>query len=247
MVRETRLDRAGFTRLVMELADLPGHPARAIAHRHKAAMEAWWESLLAKAGVSSPAERAREVVLLHRGRDRADPHSWRSELCRGGGPGRKETRRSTRSPAEEALIMTKSAEPYRLSLALAATGGDCLWAENDRAKARFGYAVATDSLPLTDALKNRVAAVVRRYEAATAGDLGDPDMPFGPYLFGFEPEAAGFAAEVRSIAIRLQEELGPEFAIEHSFDEPPPPIVGWRWSKAAGWLRALIRLPKSWR
>ena len=58
---------AGFTRLVMELADLPGHPARAIAHRHKAAMEAWWASLLEKAGVPSPAERAREIVLLLEG------------------------------------------------------------------------------------------------------------------------------------------------------------------------------------
>jgi AcrR family transcriptional regulator len=58
---------AGFTRLVMELADLPGHPARAIAHRHKAAMEAWWASLLEMAGVSSPSERAREVALLIEG------------------------------------------------------------------------------------------------------------------------------------------------------------------------------------
>jgi AcrR family transcriptional regulator len=31
---------AGFTRFVMELADLPGHPARKIARRHKAAVEA---------------------------------------------------------------------------------------------------------------------------------------------------------------------------------------------------------------
>ena len=58
---------AGFTRLAMELADLPGHPARAIAHRHKAAMEAWWAGLLEKAGVPSPAERAREIVLLLEG------------------------------------------------------------------------------------------------------------------------------------------------------------------------------------
>lgn len=57
----------GFTRLVMELADMPGHPARAIAHRHKAAFEAWWASLLAKAGVAAPAERAREVMLLIEG------------------------------------------------------------------------------------------------------------------------------------------------------------------------------------
>jgi AcrR family transcriptional regulator len=58
---------AGFTRLAMELADLPGHPARAIAHRHKSAMEAWWAGLLERAGVSSPVERAREVVLLLEG------------------------------------------------------------------------------------------------------------------------------------------------------------------------------------
>jgi AcrR family transcriptional regulator len=58
---------AGFTRLVMELADLKGHPARVIAHRHKAAMEAWLASVLEKAGVSSPLERAREVALLIEG------------------------------------------------------------------------------------------------------------------------------------------------------------------------------------
>lgn len=58
---------AGFTRLVMELADLPGHPALAIAKRHKAAVEARWVSLLTRAGVSSPIKRAREVVLLMEG------------------------------------------------------------------------------------------------------------------------------------------------------------------------------------
>jgi AcrR family transcriptional regulator len=58
---------AGFTRLAMELADLPGHPARAIAKRHKAAMEALWTARFDKAGISSPSERAREVVLLLEG------------------------------------------------------------------------------------------------------------------------------------------------------------------------------------
>src|SRR6266536_5784865 len=58
---------AGFTRLAMELADLPGHPARAVAKRHKAALEAWWTNLLAEAGVASPGERAREVALLIEG------------------------------------------------------------------------------------------------------------------------------------------------------------------------------------
>jgi AcrR family transcriptional regulator len=62
-----RWSGAGFTRVVVELADLRGHPARAIAHRHKASVEVWLASQLAKAGVTSPRERAREVTLLMEG------------------------------------------------------------------------------------------------------------------------------------------------------------------------------------
>jgi hypothetical protein len=51
----------------MELADLPGHPARTIARRHKSAMEGWWAGVLERASVPSPLERAREVVLLIEG------------------------------------------------------------------------------------------------------------------------------------------------------------------------------------
>ena len=58
---------SGFTRLVIELADLRGHPARVIARRHKAMMEAQFADLLAKAGVAAPHERAREVWLLCEG------------------------------------------------------------------------------------------------------------------------------------------------------------------------------------
>jgi AcrR family transcriptional regulator len=58
---------SGFTRLVIELADLPGHPARVIARRHKALLEAHLAELFAKAGVVSPRELAREVWLLSEG------------------------------------------------------------------------------------------------------------------------------------------------------------------------------------
>jgi len=58
---------SGFTRLVIELADLPGHPARAIARRHKAMLEAHLAELFAKAGIAAPRERAREVWLLSEG------------------------------------------------------------------------------------------------------------------------------------------------------------------------------------
>ena len=58
---------SGFTRLVIELADLPGHPARKIARRHKAALESHFAELLAKAGAATPKETAREIWLLSEG------------------------------------------------------------------------------------------------------------------------------------------------------------------------------------
>ncbi len=58
---------AGFTRIVMELADLPGHPARAIARRHKAALEDWLAGEFERRGASSPAQLARGVAILIEG------------------------------------------------------------------------------------------------------------------------------------------------------------------------------------
>lgn len=62
-----RWSGSGFTRLVVELADLPGHPARAIARRAKATTETWLAELFAAARVVRPRERAREVMLLMEG------------------------------------------------------------------------------------------------------------------------------------------------------------------------------------
>jgi len=62
-----RWEGAGFTRLVMELADRPGHPARAIARRHKAAVEAWLAEELRRRGIAGAPDRAREIVLLLEG------------------------------------------------------------------------------------------------------------------------------------------------------------------------------------
>ena len=58
---------SGFTRLVIELADLPGHPARMIARRHKALLEMHFGEMLAEAGVARPRETAREIWLLSEG------------------------------------------------------------------------------------------------------------------------------------------------------------------------------------
>jgi AcrR family transcriptional regulator len=57
----------GFTRFVIELADMPGHPARVIARRHKAMIEAELTKVFVRAGVPAAAQRAREVMLLAEG------------------------------------------------------------------------------------------------------------------------------------------------------------------------------------
>jgi hypothetical protein len=58
---------AGYTRIVMELADLPGHPARQIARRHKAQVEAWLAGELARRSVAASEECARKVQMLLEG------------------------------------------------------------------------------------------------------------------------------------------------------------------------------------
>lgn len=62
-----RWSGSGFTRLVVELADLPGHPARAIARRAKAKTESWLAERLADARVRNARERSREIMLLMEG------------------------------------------------------------------------------------------------------------------------------------------------------------------------------------
>jgi len=58
---------SGFTRAVMELADLPGHPARHAASRHKAAVERWFADELGRGGVGGAPTVARQVMLLIEG------------------------------------------------------------------------------------------------------------------------------------------------------------------------------------
>lgn len=58
---------SGFTRVLIELADLPGHPARTIVRRHKAVIEAHVANQLSRLNVASPLERARQICLLAEG------------------------------------------------------------------------------------------------------------------------------------------------------------------------------------
>ncbi len=58
---------SGFTRLTMELADLPGHPARLAAQEHKTSVEKWLSKELENMGAIDPTELARQVMLLIEG------------------------------------------------------------------------------------------------------------------------------------------------------------------------------------
>jgi AcrR family transcriptional regulator len=58
---------SGFTRLAMELADMPGHPARKAAHKHKTLVEKELVDVLRKAGIASAENKAREIALLLEG------------------------------------------------------------------------------------------------------------------------------------------------------------------------------------
>jgi AcrR family transcriptional regulator len=58
---------SGFSRLTMELADMPGHPARVAAHRHKKSVEDWVADELATLGVADEGRTARQIVLLLEG------------------------------------------------------------------------------------------------------------------------------------------------------------------------------------
>ena len=58
---------SGFTRVAMDLAGQPGHPARRIARRHKAAVETLLADRLDACGVADARGSARQIMLLTEG------------------------------------------------------------------------------------------------------------------------------------------------------------------------------------
>lgn len=58
---------SGFTRMAIELADLPGHPARIATRRHKAEVQAELARRLAACRVARPADVAAQLQMLLEG------------------------------------------------------------------------------------------------------------------------------------------------------------------------------------
>ncbi|MDB5722145.1 MAG: putative transcriptional regulator, TetR family [Alphaproteobacteria bacterium] len=54
----------GFTRVICELADLPGHPAAIAARAHKSGFESWMRELIEEDERSDSAELARMMMIL---------------------------------------------------------------------------------------------------------------------------------------------------------------------------------------
>ncbi len=64
---QPRWPGSGYSRLAMELADLPGHPGRRIARDHKASLEALFADTLAEAGAPEAAELSRRIWIICEG------------------------------------------------------------------------------------------------------------------------------------------------------------------------------------
>lgn len=58
---------SGFSRITAELADMPGHPARHVASKHKAAVEKWLAERFRAAGVYQADQLASQTILLIEG------------------------------------------------------------------------------------------------------------------------------------------------------------------------------------
>lgn len=65
--QKRRWTGSGFTRIALELADLPGHPARVATRRHKAAVEAELARRFAVCGARAAPDLARQVQMLLEG------------------------------------------------------------------------------------------------------------------------------------------------------------------------------------
>jgi len=62
--KAARWKGCGFLRAAAELAGTPGHPALKIGSAHKKKFEAWLEGCVAAEGLSEPALRARQVMIV---------------------------------------------------------------------------------------------------------------------------------------------------------------------------------------
>ena len=91
---------------------------------------------------------------------------------------------------------------YRLRYFFDAGSGVCLWAGNAAARARWGYPIDLDDLPLPADLRHDASCIVRWWDTAY-----DWDDPAGPSPWQPE-EDRRFAAAAQALLTRLREHVG---------------------------------------
>ncbi len=106
----------------------------------------------------------------------------------------------------------------RFRFFLDAGAGVCLWAQDDAARARFGYAVALDDLPLPRDLVVDLMNLMADYDASIDwNDPGRTERDTGPTAFGYEQDAP-FRERVLALLTRLRAALESGFEIESDFE-----------------------------
>ena len=91
-------------------------------------------------------------------------------------------------------------------------GGFCVWAKNEIARNKFGYAISNKDMPISEELKNELETLEIRY----AGCL-DWDCPSNPSPWSND-EKESFRLEANKVYIRLKNELGNDFNIINDID-----------------------------
>ncbi len=108
----------------------------------------------------------------------------------------------------------------RLRFFFDAGAGVCLWAQDDAARARFGYAVELDDLDLPDGVRSELAELMAAYDAGV--DWDDPgrrgEVEVGPTAFGHEVDAP-LRERVREALVRLRGALGSGFEVESDYED----------------------------
>lgn len=86
-------------------------------------------------------------------------------------------------------------------------GGQCLWGGDERTKAKYGYAIDTDKLPLSDQTKKLMYEVGKFHD--TSLNWNDP---MAPSPWGKEDEAKFLKSRLELLEI-LRREIGDQFEI----------------------------------
>lgn len=107
----------------------------------------------------------------------------------------------------------------RLRLFFDAGSGVLLWAQDEAAKACFGYPVEAADLDVPDEMRAEIEQLVTDYDDTFpwddpgSGAIVEPDRT----MFGYE-ENPPFVTRVRALLPRLREALGPAYTIESDYE-----------------------------